>query len=738
MMLKKFLALSIAAMLGISSIPAAYAADSNAKLYSIYSDNMLFQQNKDAVISGTAPNGSKITAELFDESDALVTSGECTVSNGVFSVSFASPPGGYDEFSIVLKCSGTEFAKLNNIVFGELWLASGQSNMMYPLAQAKHGRDMFASGEKLSKNLRVMLIPDYPEYKGSKELLPVDPQQDIIGAKWITGEDPAVYSMSAVAYYFANEMEKELDMPVGILNVALGGTTIASWLSREAIDGSTEVKSYLQANGRYIEKSDWKENDQNVYHDMTTNFNQRIAPLRSFNPAGMIWYQGESDLMMNFSTEYYSNVMELMQSSYEDYFGLDDSSLPVIYTQIAAYPYFDSITEPAKWNVGYSELQAKNADSMAMVTIYDLPVTFIPEAGYIHPESKKEIGERMAFAAKGLVYDKKDTFTAATVKSSEIKDGSVYVKLQNVGSGLKVNGNKLYGFAVCSDDGIYVQANAEIIGTDTLKIWSEYVPNPQSASYAYCLSNIRSNLFATENGELALPVSPFVTDSTVGTHYWADKPWADCENELTWHNIDDTFSKEYNSWSADGASIAFSDCMNITANKKNFSISPVLSYKDGARTALFRDDDSDYSDYGKITFKIRNNGSSDISFDSLRISKGAVSWYSPAVENTAETGAVIPADGNWHSITLDLNSLYLFGNECGITYPNDKLSKVKDIEFCFSGENADVSIDGICFAPSTEDVGIRFEASIKNADNLGEFLSAIVIGFIGLIADLFI
>ncbi|MBO5410975.1 MAG: hypothetical protein J6A60_06910, partial [Clostridia bacterium] len=97
-----------------------------------------------------------------------------------------------------------------------------------------------------------------------------------------------------------------------------------------------------------------------------------------------------------------------------------------------------------------------------------------------------------------------------------------------------------------------------------------------------------------------------------------------------------------------------------------------------------------------------------------------------------------PGDGEWHTVTLDLNSLYLYGNECGITFENGKLDKVKGIEFCFSGENASISIDEIRFAPSAESSKIRFDADTKNADNIAEFLSAIFIGFIGLFADLFI
>lgn len=732
-MFKKFLALSIAMIMTAGCIPLASANVTEAKLYNIYGNDMLFQQNKPAVISGTSPSGSSITAELFDASGKLIASGSSTAADGVFSVSFDSPSGSYDEYSVSLKCNGNEFATLKGVVFGELWIASGQSNMMYPLSQDSEGSKMFAQSKPLSRNIRVLLIPDYPEYKGSKELLPADPQADINGSEWVTGENGKVYSMSAVAYYFAAEIQKEIDMPIGILNVSLGGTSVATWLSRDMIDGCAEVKSYLQSVNKYIKKTDWKENDQNVYADMTVNFNQRIAALKGFRPSGMIWYQGESDLISNMDNGYYQAAMELMQTGYADYFEFDGDKLPMIYTQLASFPY-QNLSEPAMWNIGYSELQLKNADSQAMVTIYDLPIHYIPEAGVIHPETKKPIGERMAFAASGLVYGKGETYTAATVESAEIKDSSIYVTLRNVGSGLAVNGDKLFGFAVCGSDGVYVQADAEIISSNTVKIKSEFVAEPKSASYACCLTNIRSNLFATENGSLALPVSPFVTDKAYASHFWADKIWADCENSTFWHNAADDTAKYYDTWSAEGAVIEFNDCLNIKATQNNFSVKPVMTY-DGS--SLFVDMDNDYSDYGKMTFRIRNNGAEDISLDSIKIKAGSVAWYNPAFEGTAETGDVIPADGEWHTVTFDLSSLYLYGNECGITFPSKKLEKVTDIQLIFSGNNADISIDEIRFAPVTENVGLRFNANIKNADNFSEILSALFVGFIGLFVNLF-
>ncbi len=312
-MIKKIIAVMLALAGMLAMAPCTFAQETQPKLYTFYGDSMLFKQNEDAVIAGTGNGGSVITSELYNADGALVASGKTEVKrNGTFAVSFAAPKGGYDEYKIVLKADGKEFATLKNVVFGELWLASGQSNMQYPLAQAKGGRDMFAKGEKLDKNLRVLLVPDIPEYKGSKELYPAEPQADIPGAVWVTGENGAVYSMSAVAYYFAEEMRKELDMPVGILNIPLGGTSIAAWLSREAIDSDTQVKNDFVSNGIYVEKSEWNEKEVNVYQTMTTNYNLKVEALRHFRLSGMVWYQGESDIMLGWSGERYARAFDLM------------------------------------------------------------------------------------------------------------------------------------------------------------------------------------------------------------------------------------------------------------------------------------------------------------------------------------------------------------------------------------------------------------------------------------------
>lgn len=735
--MKKIISIFLIAALLFGGFVMANATRAETKLYDIYGSNMLFQQKEEAVFAGTGNGGSVIDAVLFNSADELIANGKSTVNaNGMFEVSFTAPAGGYEEYTVILKADGMEFARLENVVFGELWLASGQSNMQYPLAQAKHGIEMMANQQKLSKWLRVLLVPAYNEYKGSVELLPADPQEDAIGSEWITGENGKVYGMSAVAYFFAEKMMGELDMPVGILNASLGGTVIRSWISREAIDGNEQVKKILEEKNCYIEKSEWKESGGNVYGDMTVNYNTKIEPLKRFRPSGMIWYQGESELMSGFTADEYRAQFDLLQSLYSELFGYEDELMPVVYTQLAAFVYREEPSELLEFNIGFTEMENETRRS---ITVYDVPLTFIPAAGPIHPENKKEFGERMAGVALDLVYGRDNNFVVPTVKSAEVKGSDVYVTFENVGDGLIINGEKPDGFAVCASDGIYVKANAEIVSKDTVRIRSDEVEKPVSATYAYALVNLNANLYSSSDGVPVLPVCQFETSKIENAHYWCERPWVDCEQALTWHTHNDSDTKYYDSWKTENAELEYSKekCIDVVG-AGSFIASPVFGFDEGDKTVKFEDTDYDYSDYSKISFFVRNNGNENVSLDMLKIYTDAKIWYSPKVSGTNDSAAVITADGEWHKITLELDSLYLFGNECGFTFSNERLKKVREMKFCFSSEgNADISLDEFRFTPSNEKTGIRFEAKIKDADNMLEIISAVFVSTLGAIFNIF-
>ena len=736
--MKKFISLILAVSLCFGLSLVTFAADTDASLYGgIYGDGMLFKQNEYAIFAGTASAGVSITAELYNSDGSLCTEGYSAAEyDGTFEVSFLAPAGGYEEYTVVLKADSSEFARLKNVVFGELWLSSGQSNMQYPLSQSRTGREMYANQEKLSKWLRVLLVPAYPGNTVGPEFTYAEPQRSIDGAMWETGENPYIYNMSAVACFFAESLMEELDMPVGILNASLGGSAIATWLSREAIDGDSAVKNELISDKSYIELSDWDADGQNVYADMTANYNHKIEALGNFRPSGMIWYQGESDV--GNSGEYYSRAFDLMQRSYSEHFGYENGLMPIIYTQLASFLYNDDTFIIPDRNLVFTEIQRAVSDSRAMITIYDVPLTYIPEAGAIHPECKEEIGQRMAFSAQNLVYGAGNPHSAATVKNSVIRDGAVYVTFDGTGDGLVCPDSELYGFAVCGKNGVYVQAQAEIISSDTVKIRSEYVPSPESASYAYSISNMRSNLYASADGAPSLPVSQFITNPSVGTHYWIDKQWTDCADEQVWHLMlgSDEYIKFHNSWIADGGDVSYSDgTLNVKSNSKNFSVSPLMTYEN---SELFHDTDTDYSDYGKMSFIIRNNGKNDVKLDKIKFTVNALRWYAPEVEDTKDTEAVIPADGEWHLITVDLNSLYIYGNEGGASRPCSRLNKVSDIRFEFSGSDEnDISIDSIRFAPSEGKNRMQFDSDINNADTVIEKITAIFVAVIGMIVSIF-
>ena len=715
------------------SITMAFAGEVQTSLYSVYDDGMLFKQNEEAVFAGTGKPGTEICVSLFNSRDNLVCEGNAIVgSDGVFSVSFVAPAGSFEEYSVVLTADSQEFARLENVVFGELWLASGQSNMMYPLAQEKLGKEMMANGDKLSKWLRVLIEPAYPEYNGSAELVPVDAQNDIKDARWVTGEDDSIYGMSAVAYFFAESMLQKLNMPVGILNSSLGGSAIASWISRDAIDNCPEVKNILSTHGQYIETNDWNEAEQDIHRDMSANFNLRTNALKNFRLSGMIWYQGESDLMLGYSPEEYTAQLELLQNSYTEHFNYKDGILPLIYTQLAPFMYSDDGFNLVDWNIEYSEFQKENPDSRAVVTNYDIPSTFTKEVGAIHPECKEEIGRRMAHAADGLVYSKYTDYSAPYPTNIEIVDSSIFVTFADVGDGLTVKGNSLHGFAICDNRGIYVQANAEIINKDTVRVYSDSITAPTSVTYAYCVGNYRSNLYATQNNK-TIPASPFKWNAPENAHYWADKPWTDCDDTLLWHNYSDSYGAYYKAWYGKDAKVKISSSdafsgengLNIVSSSESFTVNPALTYKNGASTVTFDESDDNYSDYGAISFYVRNNGSADVTFNRIELYKNTLSYYTPA-DFKAVT---IPADGQWYKINISLNTLVMSNDTTGQSFSNNVLEGVKDIKFAFSSDSdANISMDNIRFEAENEE-----ETASSPVFNLFEKINSFITFIISLI-----
>lgn len=675
-----------------SVLPMVFAESSNTRLYNIYGDNMLFKQNSETVLAGTANKNSVITCRLSSSDGTLVAEGESrTKSDETFAVSFTSPEGGYSEYNLTLFENGEKFAELRNIVFGELWLAAGQSNMALSLAGDLKGAEMKKEGKLFGDWLRFLQTPVNPEDYGSA---PLYSQTDIPGCKWVKGSEVDVYNSSAAAFYFAQRLQKTLNMPVGVIQASLGASRISSFLPRNAVDGNKEVKNILKNDGTYIEKNKWNTSETDLTSAVSAYFNASVAPLTNFSVSGMLWYQGESDVMCGEPYGAYTKQFDLLQKSYSELFGCD-GTLPVVLVQLASYGYSKDLRLQL-FNKELSELQNAAPESRAVAAIYDIPLAYTAASHAIHPLEKSEVGERMAFCAEGLVYHKHTDYTAATPENIRISGADIIITLKNTGEGLTTDGKTLKGFAVCGEDGIYLPADAEITANNTIRVHNDSVSSPVSVTYAISQYNGRSNLFSMTDGML-MPASPFITDDNYNTHYWKDNGWTDCDAAAIWRTHTNELSGFYDTWTAENADIQISKesaysgdgGLSVKSTNGQFSVSPVFLDVNGN---VFYDIDENILRYGSLSFKVRINNKTDVKFTGLDIKLGGRKHSEGEIAADYE----IPADGQWHTVSVDLTRVTVPGSNTLITGGESEIVKGLTFSFnCENGKNADISID--CF-----------------------------------------
>lgn len=736
--------LSLTFVFGMTAVCFAADGQTTAALYNIYSDGMLFQQKKEAVLSGTGNGGDEIVCVLSDESGNLLKTKSYVNRSGEFTVSFTAPEGGYKNYTITIYENGNKFAELKDVVFGELWLASGQSNMEYPFVSSS----TYAENTNRSEWIRFLYVAYHPKYNGNTEAYPLEPMKDFEkgSCQWFKGTD-TIDQVSAVAVYFAQKLQQELDMPVGIISSSLGGSILLTWLSRETVDSNPDFAEYAKQMGNYISASDWETNQIDPYGTITANFNKKIYPLRNLSIAGMLWYQGETEIFNKWETGYYKLGLELLQSSYSELFGFENGKMPLIMAQVAPYAYGSY-----KYNLHnneYVEFQQAEPESRAVTTIYDIDLSYNSDRDALHPAVKQPVGERMAKCAMGLCYGGKCS-TAANIRNFRVDGGSIYVTFNDVGEGLQINGKRAYGFSLADESGIYVQAEAEIVSTDTIRIYSDEVKNPVSAAYAFAENNMVSNVYSTLDGEKFMPIAPFDTNINGGL-LWEEPVWADCDREEAFFLTGSVPYAGYKKiWQSENAEIIIDKsapykgdgCLNIVSDstKKKFSVSPVYTFNNGETEKYYDNLMRDWSHYSSVSVMVRNNGENDIMLEGMKIYVSPVTWFAPEVNCCGESCMTIPADGKWYKLTFDLDRLYLHGDECGAIYSRRKLNKISNFELCFKDgkTSSDISVDEFRFIGDASD-GKRgtFEPCLLQADNPWEFFCGIFTSLFGLIVKFF-
>ncbi len=398
---------------------------------------------------------------------------------------------------------------LDDILVGDVWLASGQSNMEFEMRRAATA----AADLPQASNPRIRLLTvkhNAAEYA----------QSDIGTEGWIASSPESAKDFSAVAWYFAREIEQRENVPVGIIDSTWGGTMVESWTRLEALGEDASLMPVFVSRGRMTDresdalledvdrqkqiaeaKAQGKPAPEFPWHpelDMWAPgllWNGMIAPLTQLPIRGVIWYQGESNSIVERSPSLYHRLFRTLIEDWRGQWGEGD--FPFLYVQIANF----KSTSVEDWAlVRDGQLKSLELRNTAMAVTVD-----IGNPDNVHPTDKVDVGMRLARAARAVSYGEQIEYSGPLFRQANAEQNSIRIWFDHA-KGLKAKGDALTGFEVAGKDGKFQPAVAKIEG-ETVVATSPAVPEPVYARYGWANSPV-CNLF---NGE-GLPASPFTSE----------------------------------------------------------------------------------------------------------------------------------------------------------------------------------------------------------------------------------
>lgn len=488
----------------------APGARADVKLPAIFSDHMVLQQSAALPIWGWAEPGEEISVTLAGQTQTAKADAEGKWSMKLGKILNTAVPQ-------TLTVKGRNTLAVQDVLVGEVWLASGQSNMEFTVS-----RGLNADQEKAAANfpqIRMFTVAGNPQRI---------PQADCRGS-WKICTPDNVGAFSAVAYFFGRDLHQKLGVPVGLVHSSVGGTDIAAWTSEEVQVKIPELKaqfeSWAQRDASYDPVAAKAEQDKQlaawqqaadkakeagkpapakprptrrpgVDPNYPANlYNGMIAPLIPYAVQGVIWYQGEHNTATDETALLYRKQLPLL---IEDWRTRWASQLPFAWVQL---PGLEK-TGDGRPLVREAMLQSLKVPKTGMAVTID-----VGEKNNNHPLNKQEVGHRLALWALGSVYDQKVPATSGPLPAGfEVHGGEVILKFSHTGGGLVARGGELKGFVVAGADKKWFKANARIEG-DCVIVSHPDVKEPVAARYSWAW-NPDGNLF----NSAGLPASPFRTD----------------------------------------------------------------------------------------------------------------------------------------------------------------------------------------------------------------------------------
>ena len=443
----------------------------------IFGNNMVLQQKTTTPIWGWADAGAIVTVtSSWNDKIYSVKVGK----DGTWRIMLHTPEAGGP---YALTITEDKTITFSDVYIGEVWLASGQSNMAMQLKECYESTKAILASQK--SNIRFINVPPLGSYK---------PLTDI-KADWVVAAPENVGDCSAVAWYFTHFIQENLGVPVGIINASFGGSIVETWMSRETCQTLGDISVPEVSDGT----TGWEANIP------TTMYNGMLNPIVGYCIQGCIWYQGESNV---YNVSQYSNRLVAMVAEWRRKWG---RNFPFYFTQITPFDY-------ATWNVP-SEVgehvgaylrdeQRKSMDRIensGMAVILD-----VGEVEQIHPVRKEKVGERLGLMALAEVYNMKGfEYKSPVFERMEVDDDKAVIYFKDLYYGLTSYGKPLHLFEIADESKVFHPAEAYVDEErDVVVVSSKYVRKPKAVRYAF-KNYVEPELFSLSG----LPVSSFRTDN---------------------------------------------------------------------------------------------------------------------------------------------------------------------------------------------------------------------------------
>lgn len=428
-----------------------------------FSDNAVLQRGEKVLVIGNGPEGKEISVTFDGVTKSAV------VENDVWKVYFDAHEA--DGKNYTMTVSGEGYKKeFKNIVFGDVYLLSGQSNMAYTMGKFMNAADY--SEETVQKYTEDLKAADnYPNLRTYKmrttgDLYSDRPVEEPM-RNWNVISSTNASAFSAIGFYFGIDLAENTDVPIGMILSAISGSYLQAWLDDETIEN---------------ENVDTKGKD--------SFYNSLIHPFTKFPINAVLWYQGESNYN---DAGNYARYLKVLISSWRENF--NNPTLPFLYVQLPSYGPWDYR------GIRDAQMEVyKSVDNVAMAVLTDEG-----EENQIHPADKETVGKRLSLLARGMFYGYDKEYRSPIVKAVVYNGGSATVLFDYVADGLKTPDNEpVAGFEACSADGVYVDATAVISGNGEVTVTAEGISEIKGVRYSY-KKMMDGNLYNSEN----LPAAPF-------------------------------------------------------------------------------------------------------------------------------------------------------------------------------------------------------------------------------------